>query len=142
LYTGPVEEGSSMTALGYPGNVDMATARSAADYIMPLSPIRSEGVFSGRRTLSGVEVLLHTASIARGNSGGPLLDPCGRVVGVNSALTRADEGDSTFGFAIADTELMAFLRAAKQPYISVASPCTSIEERLREDSAADARAVA
>lgn len=140
LYTGPVDEGSSMTALGYPGNVDMATARSAADYIMPLSPIRSEGVFSGRRTLSGVEVLLHTASIARGNSGGPLLDPCGRVVGVNSALTRGEDGDSSFGFAIADTELATFLRNAKQDFAGVGNPCTSIAERLKQDSDADALA--
>ncbi|WP_307100391.1 S1C family serine protease [Sphingomonas sp. SORGH_AS_0950] len=140
LFTGPVTEGDQVIALGYPGNVDLATAQSAADYIRPLSPVRSQGVASGRRALTGIEVLLHTASIARGNSGGPLLDPCGRVIGVNSALTRADDGDSTFGFAIADTELMAFLRAAKQPYTAVGMPCTSIEERLREDSAADARA--
>ncbi|WP_343527369.1 trypsin-like peptidase domain-containing protein [Sphingomonas sp.] len=142
LFTGAVTEGDQVIALGYPGNVDLATAQSAADYIRPLSPVRSQGVASGRRALTGIEVLLHTASIARGNSGGPLLDPCGRVIGVNSALTRADDGDSTFGFAIADTELMAFLRAAKQPYVSVGVPCTSIEERLREDSAADARAIA
>ncbi|AXJ94745.1 MULTISPECIES: S1C family serine protease [unclassified Sphingomonas] len=140
LYTGPVNEGDPVVALGYPGNVDLATARSAADYIRPTSPVRSEGVFSGRRSLTGVEVLLHTASIARGNSGGPLLDRCGRVIGINSAITRGEEGDSSFGFAIADTELAAFLRKAKQPFQQVGTPCTSIEERMRDDSEADARA--
>ncbi|MCU6454044.1 serine protease [Sphingomonas sp. A2-49] len=140
LYTGPVGEGESVVALGYPGNVDLATAKSAADYIRPTSPVRSEGVFSGRRSLTGVEVLLHTANIARGNSGGPLLDRCGRVIGINSAITRGEEGDSSFGFAIADTEVAAFLRSAKQPFASVGTPCTSIEERLRDDSEADARA--
>ena len=104
LYTGPIGEGDAVVALGYPGNVDLATAKSAADYIRPTSPVRSEGVFSGRRNLTGTEVLLHTASIARGNSGGPLLDRCGRVIGINSAITRGEEGDSSFGFAIADTE--------------------------------------
>ena len=131
LYTGPVDEGGSVTALGYPGNVDLATARSAADYIRPLSPIRSEGVFSGRRVMSDVQVLLHTAGIARGNSGGPLLDPCGRVIGVNSALTRGEEGDTSFGFAIADVELSTFLRAANQPFASVGTPCTSLADQLR-----------
>ncbi|USU04568.1 serine protease [Sphingomonadaceae bacterium OTU29MARTA1] len=140
LYTGPVGEGDAVVALGYPGNVDLATARSAADYIRPTSPVRSEGVFSGRRSLTGVEVLLHTANIARGNSGGPLLDRCGRVIGINSAITRGEEGDSSFGFAIADTEVFAFLREAKQPYATVGTPCTSIEERLRDDTEADARA--
>ncbi|MEI5685945.1 S1C family serine protease [Sphingomonas kyungheensis] len=140
LYTGPVGEGDAVIALGYPGNVDLATAQSAADYIRPTSPVRSEGVFSGRRSLTGTEVLLHTANIARGNSGGPLLDRCGRVIGINSAITRGEEGDGSFGFAIADTELAAFLREAKQPYVAVGTPCTSIEERLRDDSEADVRA--
>ena len=142
LYTGPVDEGNVVTALGYPGNVDVATARSATDYIRPLSPIRSEGVFSGRRAMSGVDVLLHTASIARGNSGGPLLDQCGRVIGVNSALTKGEDGDASFGFAIADSELAAFLGQAKQPYAAVGTPCTSIADRLKQDSDADAKATA
>lgn len=142
LYTGPVAEGSAVTALGYPGNVDLATARSAADYITPLAPIRSGGVFSGRRQMSGVDVLLHTAAIARGNSGGPLLDPCGRVVGVNSAITRGEDGDSSFGFAIADSELTAFLIAAKQPYAAVGTPCTSITEMDKIDREAAAQALA
>ena len=29
LYTGPIGEGDAVVALGYPGNVDLATARSA-----------------------------------------------------------------------------------------------------------------
>ncbi len=141
LYSGPVDEGSNVTALGYPGNVDLATARSAADYIHPLSPIRSEGVFSGRRQMSGTDVMLHTAGIARGNSGGPLLDPCGRVIGVNSAITKAEDGDTSFGFAIADSELAAFLARAKQPYAAVGTPCTSIADVDKADRDADAQAL-
>ena len=142
LYTGPVEEGSMVTALGYPGNVDLATAKSAADYIHPLAPIRSEGVFSGRRQMTGIDVLLHTAQIARGNSGGPLLDPCGRVIGINSAVTRGEDGDSSFAFAIADSEVAAFLTKAKQPYVAVGTPCTSIADIEKVDQAADAQASA
>ncbi|URW75953.1 trypsin-like peptidase domain-containing protein [Sphingomonas donggukensis] len=137
LYAGPAGEGEAMIALGYPGNVDLATARSAADFITPTSPVRSQGVFSGRRSLAGTDMLLHTASIARGNSGGPLLDRCGRVLGVNSALTRGDDGDASFALAIADTELIAFLREAKQPVASVGTPCMTMEERLAADRAAD-----
>ena len=142
LYTGPLDEGSMVTALGYPGNVDLATAKSAADYIHPLAPIRSEGVFSGRRQMSGIDVLLHTAQIARGNSGGPLLDPCGRVIGINSAITRGDEGDSSFAFAIANTEVAAFLSKAKQPFVAIGTPCTSIAEIEKLDQAAEAQASA
>ncbi len=144
LFNGPLNEGESVIALGYPGNVDLATARSAADFIAPLNPVRSEGIFSGRRSLTGTAVLVHTASIARGNSGGPLLDRCGRVIGVNSALTRSDEGDASFGFAIAGSELATFLREAGQSVAAVGSPCTSIEARLAADARAEeiARAAA
>lgn len=137
LYGGPANEGEALVALGYPGNVDLATARSSADFITPQSPVRSQGVFSGRRDLAGTNVLLHTANIARGNSGGPLLDRCGRVIGVNSALTRGEEGDASFGFAVAESELAAFLRDAKQPAQIVGTPCITMEERLAADRAAD-----
>ena len=137
LFNGAVSEGEALVALGYPGNVDLATARTSADFIAPLSPVRSAGIFSGRRSLEGTEVLVHTASIARGNSGGPLLDRCGRVVGVNSALTRGDDGDASFGFAIAGSELASFLRAANQAMPAVGSACTSIEAQLAADREAE-----
>ncbi|OYY88517.1 MAG: trypsin [Sphingomonas sp. 28-66-16] len=133
LFSGGVDDGEAVIALGYPGNVDVATAQSAADFIKPLGPVRSQGGFAGRRSLTGIQVLLHTAGIARGNSGGPLLDQCGRVIGVNSAITKAEEGDASFGFAIANSELVAFLNEAKQPFASTGVPCTSIDERLRQD---------
>ena len=44
LYVGPVADGDPVIALGYPGNVDLATAQSADDYIRPMTPVRSEGV--------------------------------------------------------------------------------------------------
>jgi len=140
LYTGAPGDGESLIALGYPGNVDLATVRSAADFITPQSPVRSQGGFAGNRMLQGTNVLLHTASIARGNSGGPLLDRCGRVLGVNSAITRADEGDSTFAFAIAGNELASFLQGAKQPFATVNVPCTSVEEQMALERNADEKA--
>lgn len=140
LYTGTPQDGDTLIALGYPGNVDLATARSAADFITPQSPVRSQGGFAGARMLEGTRVLLHTASIARGNSGGPLLDRCGRVLGVNSAITRADEGDSTFGFAISGNELTAFLQAAHQPVAGVSIGCTSVEEQMALERNADEKA--
>jgi V8-like Glu-specific endopeptidase len=140
LFGGKISDGDTLIALGYPGNVDVATARSAADFIKPQSPVRSQGGFAGFRQLSGVSVLVHNASIARGNSGGPLLDRCGRVLGVNSAITHNDEGDSTFAFAIADSELAAFLAEAKQPVTTVDIPCTSVEEQMAQERNADEKA--
>ncbi|MEP9359516.1 trypsin-like peptidase domain-containing protein [Sphingomonas sp. KR3-1] len=140
LFGGKIGDGDSLIALGYPGNVDVATARSAADFITPQSPVRSQGGFSGFRKFGSVSMLVHTASIARGNSGGPLLDRCGRVLGVNSAITHNDEGDSTFAFAIAGSELAAFLAEAKQPIATISVPCTSVEEQIAQERSADEKA--
>ena len=135
LYLGPLADGMSVAALGYPGNVDLATARSAEDYIVPIPPTRSIGNYSNERPVNGIAALLHTANIARGNSGGPLVDPCGRVIGVNTFITRGDDGDSPFAFAIANRELAAFLRASGQPFSAVSAECVSMESRLQQDRA-------
>jgi hypothetical protein len=133
LYTGPLDDGAPVAALGYPGNVDLATARSANDYITPLPPTRSIGIFSNVRPINGITTLLHTASIARGHSGGPLLDACGRVLGVNTLITRNQDGDAPFAFAVANRELTQFLRANRQPFLAVDTECVSMADRLRQD---------
>ena len=143
LYVGPLDDGVPIAALGYPGNVDLATARSADDYIQPLPPTRSVGIFSNVRPINGITTLLHTANIARGHSGGPLLDQCGRVLGVNTLITRNQDGDAPFAFAVSNRELTAFLGQAHQQYQSVTTPCISMSDRLREDeerTAAEERA--
>lgn len=143
LFTGTLEDGQSIAALGYPGNVDLATARSADDYITPLPPTRSVGIFSNARPINGVATLLHTANVARGHSGGPLLDQCGRVLGVNTLITRNENGDAPFAFAVGNSELIAFLTAARQPFRQIASECVALSDRLRSDqerAAAEARA--
>jgi len=111
----------------------MATARSADDYIRPQQPTRSEGNYSNEREVGSISALLHTANIARGSSGGPLLDRCGRVLGINTFLTQGEDGDSPFAFAIANAELTAFLREAKQAFAINSTPCVSMEERLRQE---------
>lgn len=141
IYTGPLDAGADVVALGYPGNVDLATARSANDYITPRTPTRSEGNFSNMQTVDGVAMLIHTAKISRGNSGGPLVDQCGRIVGINTAITRADDGDSPFAFAIAGRELTRFLADAGQQYGSVGTTCLSMAEAdARERAAIEAEA--
>lgn len=42
-----------------------------------------------QRLPTGLVVMPHSADISAGNSGGPLVDQCGRVVGVNTFVSRA-----------------------------------------------------
>ena len=139
LYIGPLPDGSPVVALGYPGNVDLATARSADDYITPQQPTRADGNFSNTRNIDGITALLHTANIARGNSGGPQVDRCGRVLGINTFITHGEDGDAPFGFAIAAGELASFLREAHQKVASTGTDCISMEESLRAEQERSAR---
>lgn len=145
IFTGPFDPGEDVVALGYPGNVDLASAQSSADYITPRTPVRSEGNLSNRQAVNGVATFVHTAKIARGNSGGPLVDQCGRVVGINSFITRADDGDSPFAFAVSNREIARFLGEAGQDYTAVGTPCVTLAEADARDRAAldaEARAAA
>jgi len=134
LYTGALPAGAAVVALGYPGNVDLATAQSFEDLLQARPPSRSMGNYSDTRPSQAGPAMVHTADIARGHSGGPLVDACGRVVGVNVALTSNEMGDSSFGFAIPVTSLLEFLREAGQPARVVAASCVSAESRQRQEA--------
>ncbi|MBI3515308.1 MAG: trypsin-like peptidase domain-containing protein [Proteobacteria bacterium] len=53
-----------------------------------------------------VPTVAHTALISEGNSGGPLVDRCGRVIGINSYIAQKT---TVTGFAIASSDLVEFL---------------------------------
>lgn len=140
----------SVTSVGYPMNVDRAQGLSIGDIFRAQPPVKSTGALAGRRPTRDFDSLLHTAAIARGNSGGPLLDECGRVIGVNSFGAESSGAEAEFYFAVSARELLTFLRAnGITPQVN-GMPCRSLadldaEERSRaerEQMVAQARAAA
>ncbi len=117
-----------VSAVGYPMNVDLAQGLEISDIFRAQPPVKSRGFLSGERPSRQFDTILHTAPIARGNSGGPLLDGCGRVLGVNSFGADSDGSDAEFYFAVSLRELLPFLREnGMEPAVN-ALPCRSIDE--------------
>jgi serine protease Do len=75
-------------ALGYPGVTDEVRKMSLTEILRPQEPYVTSGsiaLFSSIAPGGGrIDTIFHTAPINPGNSGGPLIDACGRVIGVNT----------------------------------------------------------
>ncbi|MEK6724130.1 MAG: serine protease, partial [Pseudomonadota bacterium] len=100
FYAGAVTDGQHVTAIGYPGTVDRAQGLGLKQMVEPVATVKTSGNVSAGRASRSFDTLLHTAPLAAGNSGGPLVDDCGRVLGVNSFGSVSDGSDAEFGFAV------------------------------------------
>ncbi len=99
FHDGDVAPGLDVFAAGYPGSD--ATSVDDADYTLTRGIVSSTEA-SGESTWSSVDrVLEHDARIRPGNSGGPLLDDQGRVVGINYA--GIDSSAQNYAITAADS---------------------------------------
>lgn len=105
-----VKIGDTVYAFGYPGVVTFSPMLSPNTL---LAPSVTQGIVSAKRlTLFDIQSFQHSASITYGNSGGPLVNEQGKVIGVNNMGSIAELGieASGFNFAIASNVLRDFLR--------------------------------
>jgi hypothetical protein len=138
IFAGTVPDGADVFAIGYPASVDIALEQSEADVLRPQQPVKTRGTVSSGRTSKTVESLLHTAPIAPGNSGGPIVDACGRVLGINSFGSVPTEGGAEFYFAISARELTSFLSNRGVEFRSVRGDCRSVAELTRAEAELEA----
>lgn len=92
-----VKKNQSVVTIGFPGASDFDLTDPGFS-----EPKIKRGVISARHTLrqassgASVDWFEHDAIVNSGNSGGPLMDACGRVVGVNVAKASTDIGVNEF----------------------------------------------
>ncbi len=138
IFAGVPEDGADVFAIGYPASVDVALEQNETDVLRPQQPVKTRGAVSSGRTSKSVESLLHTAPIAPGNSGGPIVDACGRVLGINSFGSVATDGGAEFYFAISARELLAFLTNRGVEFRTVRGDCRSVAELTRAEAELEA----
>ncbi|MGH6987533.1 MAG: trypsin-like peptidase domain-containing protein [Caulobacteraceae bacterium] len=134
LTSSPVQETAVVRALGYPGATCQALSCTADEMIAPDEPTATTGEISyvAHRLPNGARLagLFHTATVSPGSSGGPLIDACGRVVGINTwavGPVAGGEGEekvaSGLQVATAVSNLETFLSGIGVHFVKDETPC-------------------
>ncbi|MEM9433025.1 MAG: serine protease [Pseudomonadota bacterium] len=105
----------SVIAAGYPGDVLGTDAKFAAlragDANAVPDMTLTDGVVNTEQALSPTSsVVVHSAPMSKGNSGGPLVDMCGRVIGVNTFVRQGNMRN--LNIALSTDGLVQFLEGS------------------------------
>ena len=133
LSSAEIKKLSDAIAMGFPGAADR---KGTAVDVSATKGVVSRS-YPGRwskRSARELQIIQHTAQVNPGNSGGPLFDTCGRVIGVNTqaSLTMVRDARGKFlrvpsaagvFFASSASELIAVLKSRGEPFTASDKVC-------------------
>ena len=134
---------TNVIAAGYPADVletdfNFAALQSGDLSAVPELTVTDGTINTEQQMGPETHVLMHSAPLSSGNSGGPLVDMCGRVVGVNTFVRQGRMQNR--GFALAAADMLAFLEGTAAAPQVVSEPCAPVVARARPAPAPDAAA--
>ena len=120
----------NVIAAGYPGFIisgDESYRRlKNGDFrSIPEIALTSGAVTYIQNSASQSPIVLHYATISPGNSGGPLTDQCGRVVGINTFVSSTDGPNARMNYSLAASSAIRFLKRFNITPTVVAGNCTT-----------------
>ncbi len=95
----PLAPGAAVAVIGYPEGLGGGEEASI-----------TRGIVSRMFTQQGVSFIQTDSAVSPGNSGGPLVDACGRVAGVMSYSVVGERGSEGLHFAVAEPSLARLLQ--------------------------------
>jgi S1-C subfamily serine protease len=130
----------NVVAAGYPTVVMRSDAnfqrlRNGDLSAIPEAAMTSGAVIVVQQRQTPNPVILHRASISAGNSGGPLVDECGRAIGVNTFVMPAGGANDRVNYALGIRSAVDFLTANNVRPNVVAGGCTAEAPRATPPAA-------
>jgi serine protease Do len=111
----------NVVAAGFPG----ITVDFDRDSVSPDVVFTQGDVSVVQPQPNGVDLVIHTASIAPGSSGGPLINRCGTVVGVNTFVRTGEQSEGRALFALSPVALAKYLSSVAVTFHQMSSECVA-----------------
>ena len=143
---------SGLTALQWAGTLSVGETIIVVGYPegMGLSASITRGIVSRRFTAEGVAYIQTDSAASPGNSGGPLVDACGRVAGVMSGSIIGERGSEGLHFAVAEPTLGSrlaalrsgqYARPARESRLTVTAFCTKLRTEEVDSAECNRRSI-